>query len=916
MVSMLISIQVTCLLITLSKFVNHLLWDNTMHIQQNNFKLAFGILGVIGLLLSGCSGSGSCLPNSNGSGSNPLNVNLQLDYIGTVPVLNGIATSSYFYVHNDGDTPISGISYTLANAVSSSGDVIDGNGFILKADSLNKCATLAAHSYCQINFTAPSLSLGNQNNSLLKITVKDANGFNHVFDQVINYSYYNVSLNNGVNFATSADVVANISNKRYMMSYLVGGGNGQIFNNVNLQISDSGALQINQGFTNGQSMASAEVIPIEFNVNILSNLPTPVNVTPEYALFTIQAQKLNQTTKTNLAAPTLQATQISAGQSLYVNTSSQTSSAMALKLGVVPVISAPSNAATAPTIYVSNFGDSVSDFTIEPTSSDVVVYANNCTGTIESNASCSFKLGVTTSSSGNSNVLFKIKGVTVLSKVVYYAPTTPTSESAIIISNTPVTQIGLQPNQSSSAINLIFSNLGNYPLTNLTFTPKNTTGGSTQLKIISNSCDPRIESQTQCVVVVQAIASSVAETGALCLEISGNSGSSSFTSQSGLINYFVTANSNLIITSPLGAESTLSIIGNNQESAQAIFTLNNNGSSATSIGSIALTGIDVPAALTITGNTCGNSLVAGGNCQITVKYGPLQPESNDNGIANLQITYGESANTLTGRINYSVTALDSRLAITNVISSGFSGSGTLADPYHGSGCNNNNLSITITYKNMSDNYAAQNMALNIIDGHLSPYMSVESTATTCGYGANPKNLGIGQSCNLVLTASRSAMIDNSSFNLDVTYPSASWNTTQGFITQNNFMYNGSNKSYANYTQPALTSTITPASDSSLTRTLNQTLIGAEGCGALVTNISAIPNVTSATVTSGNCTVNNDLSISCTNSTTQSSNSISYSIDPNIPRPATLFTQFSLQNAGIQIWYNPNILMFTVSSQIP
>ena len=45
---------------------------------------------------------------------------------------------------------------------------------------------------------------------------------------------------------------------------------------------------------------------------------------------------------------------------------------------------------------------------------------------------------------------------------------------------------------------------------------------------------------------------------------------------------------------------------------------------------------------------------------------------------------------------------------------------------------------------MSDNYAAQNMALNIIDGHLSPYMSVESTATTCGYGANPKNLGIGQ----------------------------------------------------------------------------------------------------------------------------------------------------------------------------
>ena len=61
--------------------------------------------------------------------------------------------------------------------------------------------------------------------------------------------------------------------------------------------------------------------------------------------LTIQACKTDQTTKINLA-PALQTTQVSAGQSLYVNTSSQTSSAMALKLGVVPIISAPSNAAT------------------------------------------------------------------------------------------------------------------------------------------------------------------------------------------------------------------------------------------------------------------------------------------------------------------------------------------------------------------------------------------------------------------------------------------------------------------------------------------------------------------------------------------------------------------------------------------
>ena len=893
-----------------------------MNIKQNNFKLSFGIFGIIALLLSGCSGSSNCLTNTNGGdNNNPLNVNLQLDYIGTVPVLNGAPTSSYFYIHNDGNTTISGINYTLAdevvnsttnkNVLANSNDVIDGNGFVLKADSLSKCSTIAAHSYCQIDFTAPSLSLGNQNNSLLKVMVKDANGFDHAFDQVINYSYYNTALNGGVNFATSADVVANISNKRYMMSYLVGGGTGQSFSNVNLQISDSGALQINQGFVNGQSMASAEVIPVEFNVNILSSLPTPASVNPQYAVLTAPlSQKQNDT------APALQATQVASGQSLYVNASNQTSSAMALKLGVVPIIPAPSNATNAPIVYVSNFGDSVSDFTVEPASSNVVVYANNCTGTVESNASCSFKLGVTGSASGNSDVLFKVKGATVFSKVVYYAPLTPSGDSAIIISNTPITQIGLQPNQSSSVINFTFSNLGNYLLTNLTFTPKNSTGGSSQLKIISNSCDPRIESQTQCVIQAQVIAGSNVETGGLYLEISGNSGSTSFISQSGLINYYVTANNNLIISSPQGAESTLSIMGNNLESAQTLFKLNNNGNSPTQISRVALTGINIPAALSIVGNTCGTSIAAGSNCQIAIKFGPLQPESNVSGIANLQITYGESSNTLTGTINYSVTALDSHLAITNVASSGFSGSGTLADPYHGSGCNNNNLTMTITYKNMSDNYVAQNMALNIIDGHLSPYMNVESTATTCGYGANPKNLGIGQSCNLVLTANRSSMIDNSSFNLDVTYPSAIWNTTLGFVDQTNFMYSGSNKLYANYTQPVLTSTITPVFDTGLTRTLNQSLVGAEECGALVTNISAIPNVTSATVITGNCTVNSDLSISCTNSTAQPSNSISYSIDPNIPRPATLFTKFSLQNTGIQIWYNPSILMFTVSSLAP
>ena len=223
--------------------------------------------------------------------------------------------------------------------------------------------------------------------------------------------------------------------------------------------------------------------------------------------------------------------------------------------------------------------------------------------------------------------------------------------------------------------------------------------------------------------------------------------------------------------------------------------------------------------------------------------------------------------------------------------------------------------ITLTYKNMSENFIAQNLALNIIDGHLTPYLSVDASST-CGYAANPKDLGIGQSCDLVLTADKSAMNNNSSYNLNVVYPSASWNTSQGFVTQNNFTYNGSTTTYAGYTQPTLVSTITPASGSSLNRTLTQTLVNADNCGSLTSNITSLAafGVTAApiTATSG-CTVNNDGSVSCINTSTNSSNVINYTLDANIPEPADMFFQFSLQNAGIQIWYNPSILLFRLGN---
>lgn len=846
-----------------------------------------GTLVVAGVL-SACGGS---CPPDNSKPLNPLNVDLYLDYVGTVPVLNGAATSSYFYVHNDGESAISGISYSLAG---SNGATSDANGFSLDSSSLSSCASIAAHSYCKIKFTTPSLSLGNQNNSLFKVSVKDANGFVHTYDQVINYSYYNVELNSGVNFATSADVVANLTNKRYMMSYLVGGGSvGKSYTNVNLVVSDSGSVTLEQGFESGQSVVSGELIPVEFAVNILSVQPTPINITPQYSQNSVQSVR------------SLQATQVMAGQSLYVMTSSKTSSAQALKIGVIPVLSAPSDASNGATIYVSNFGESINGLSVTG-GSGIQVYNNTCNVSIESNASCSFVLGVDGNNSGSGEVNFLVNGEAVMTKTVYFQSSS--NPSALLTSSTAVTQIGLQPNQSSSLINIVLSNLGNAAIESLILTPQS--GNSSQLKIINNNCQTSLAVNSQCLVQVQLIGGNPGEQGSVYLNVTYGS----VTSQTSPIKYTIADNSNIIISNPVGAESTLVILGDGYESASTVFTFKNVGTTDSPINSLTLVGVNLPNSLTVESNNCGASLAAGNSCQVRVKYGPNNPESNISGIANLQINYGARKNTLSGIIKYQTVALDSQLKITNVTASGYTGSGTESSPYVGSGCNSDPLLITITYKNTSDNYVAQNFALNIIDGHVSPYMSVESTLTTCGYGSKVESLGIGQSCNLVLKADRSAMTDNNSFNLDIIYPSASWNTTQGFVRQEYFSYNGSSGVRVNYSQPTLVSTINPESSNSLQRTLNQTFVATAGCNSSFTTvISAVPNVESVTVTSGNCTVNNDKSVSCINSSSESINVLSYSIESTIPRPSDLFMQFRLDNAGKSIWYNPEILMFKVES---
>lgn len=862
------------------------------------------------ILLFACSGGGICNDNVP---LPPLDIDYQIDYVGTIPVVNGAATSSYFYVHNDGDITLSNISYTLAGAAntvqnSNDGNISDDRGFTLDSSSLAKCSILLPHTSCEIKFTTPSLSLGNQNNSLLIVNVPDSNGFNHRYEQVLNYSYYSANVLTGVDFVGSANVIANLGTKRYMTAYLIGGaGSNVIYDDVILHFSLDNILVINQGFVNGSQVAANELIPVEFEAKLSSSGVTPLSITPQYIVTELSSQNSTASlVKSNVGGLT-----VSSGQGLFVNTSTNLNSALGIKLGSIPLLTNGDSTV----VYVSSFSY-VGQLQISLDNANISISDNTCNSGIESNASCSFKLTAQSDAVGTTLINFMLpdSAEEVFSEEINFGPRVEDMaiDTPRLISNTPLNMLTLLVNEQSSVINFVFSNIGNTGLNNLTITPH--IGNGANMNIINNQCaDIRLAPNTQCLVQVSITGGNNISEGHAWLSVDATTdGNKAYTSQSNIINYLIVGGG-LYISSPIGATVTLVVNGDGYESQSAVFVVSNSSTREQVINNISITGVAVPVNLQITGSTC-TTLSGGESCSVTVKYGPMLLESNVNGVANLTVNYGESQ-VLQGKINYSGLGMDSSLVISNVSVNGFiSGDGSVANPYHALGCENSTPQIILTYTNQSVNYVIDKLSLNTIDSNISPYMSVDSALSTCGYGSHTTSLGIGQSCNLVLNANKEWMKDNSGYQLNVVYPQASWQTSRGFLYQDNFIYNSSSVLYANYIQPVLTSSISPNAGSSLVRELTQVLSNMNGCSGSITTTISSPNfnpVVAPEILEGNCIINSDLTISCTNNGINNINKINYMIPDNIPEAVDMFFMFNVE-LGKQVWLNPALLLFYVS----
>lgn len=849
----------------------------------------------IGVILISCGGQGvkAVAPIQHGDG-------FQIDQVTTIPVMYGNATKSIVYVHNDGDTTIKNIRYTLVDSSVLNGDIVDKNGFTLYSSSVNKCAILAAHSFCTLEFSTPSLVFGQQASAVLHATINSNTSNQQNFSQLLNYAFYDPSYFDGVNIAASVNI-DNTTVSRYLTSYIVAGSKlgNKTYNNVNLQISNLGMVSLQQGFVNGQQVSAGQLIPVEFKVSpyTINNAATIVPTYSVTASNTVQSS-LNSTIT---------------GGTLFINYENSTQNNY--HFGLVPLLSANQSA----TVYITSYAPTNwSQLVITP-GSHLQISNNTCSGSALTTY-CSYQLSATADSNGSSQVTSSVAGNTADIQTVYYK-VNPTQLDDVVISNSQsIYNVTLNDGTPSNTISFVFYNVGNESAYNLTLTP--TALGSSSLEVLNSTCPvapSALAPANSCVVNTKIVPSSSGEVGAVYFNVtSNNSKNVQFSTQSSMVGYSVISSSApLIFTAPANAEANLQIAGDGVATQTATFTLYNPNSANVTINGISLRGSNLPSSLVIKSTDCGTSLSALSSCNVIVQFGPQVLNTTITGGATLLVNYGQSQS-LNGTINYvGYSSFDSYLSISSVTTSGFvAGTGISANPYLARSCLNKTPSIVVTYKNMSASYTATQLSFDVSNGSLSQYLMIDASRSTCGYGSVLTTLAPLQECNLVFIPDTTFMITGSVYSLNLVFPTATWNTTSGFVEQSSFSYNGINGVFAQYIQPEMLSTLTPINGASLLRSLTQTVSNAESCSSIGTTISSLRSfgvIAPPTIANGNCQALSDGSIGCVNSSTQTTNQINYTIPNDLILPVNMFLRFTPTSVNEQLWFNPTALVFKVES---
>lgn len=833
---------------------------------------------LAGALLVGCGGGAA--GGSNGGGSASDTAQVSIDAMTSVPVINGSATQGTLYVHNYGSSTAIGLSFDLGSATTKTkvkavlakvglnfGGYEDANGFVLI--NPERCGSIPAGGSCAVNFSTPSMSVGNLGNSLVKLAYKGSNG-SATTSQVVNYKYVNLAALSGVNFTGSLNVTGVQGSTQHVVGYVYGGGaSGTSYKNVNLN-STNATTRISNGFINGQEVVAGQVIAVEFAVAMQSNKTSSVNVTPSWGSSKLQASLLSSS---------------GSGSPLTLSLT-PTQSTVNLIFGNIPLLSAPTTSAAVVNVVNNGNADSSGGLTATATggnASDLTI-TNGCSSTVlTANAAnaCQITFSTASYTSGTTTVQYANgSGTVVGSQTVIWTNDKPFP--AVYLAPSPTT-ISVGEGQSTASGSIVFTvtNVGKAPLTNVTYPVTNT--GSATWTEDGSTCTSSIGALASCTITGH-LTGTDGGAGSLYIKAVGSFNSVNYSFVALPLSYTVTSNPALEIT-PVSASMTL--LANGVESKSQTFTVKNVGNDPASFTGLALndSSTNTVKPVIISGSGAGEctsstTLNETQTCSVIVKYGPAAASTtiNESGIATLQVNYDGGTPSTSynseAKLYYNLVGNDSHATESTTVSN-LTGAGTADSPYAGN-ANLDPMKITLTYSNPSTNYPMSNFNLNT---NGLPYGLTVDPSSTCKTGSETMSLeSNGASCTLVLALDRSALASiGGSVVFTFMTPTATWTTPLGFYSQ------AGTTTHLTYAQPSVVFALSNNNGNFASTVLSITGSNLDkGANPLPVSVAGVKNwlESSPVNPSAGCTVNpSTYAVSCNLTSGSSIESVTY-IMPN------------------------------------
>lgn len=850
-------------------------------------KRALSLFFAMGCLLSACGGSSSS--NVPTTPATQKQIPVTIDNMTTVPVINGSTTQGRIYIYNSSNTNMTGLSYSTGSptvktviknmlhkiGLQVSNSYEDDSGFVL-LDS-HYCTSIAANSSCAINFTTPNLKVGDSGSTLVNLKYS-FNGYAVTTSQTVNYQYVNISALDGVNFTGDLNVQGTPGTIARVVGYLYGAGDVSNRYNVRLKMTNP-AVDVANGFVDNQEVVAGQVVPIEFNVPIQNSHNTYATITPAWGNHVVQQQHL-QTQYALMDAGTE-----SLGNALTVSISPQ-QNVSNLVFSQIPLLSTVTGSASATVTVINNGNAAYSGGVTVATSggvnaSDLVVGANTCTGTLESYGanSCTISFSLATTESGNTTVQYKNSGGTVLSsQMVYWLNAYNYPAVSLQPSNST---ISFATNTTSSPVTFTITNFGSATLSSMTVSPNSPTGATWSQT--ASTCGTSLASGASCSVTGTLTASSSYLTGVLTLTARGTSFGTSYTFKSLPVHYTITSAPSVSITPTSGVN--LTVLANGVNSVTQTYTVTNNGPTQISVTSYALESYSTvfeSEPVIASGGTCTTSttLTAAQTCTIIVSYGPVASSNtaNESGTAHLRVNYNggypsAAYSAVSTNFNYTLMGNDSYIQVMSATASVFSGAGTSGSPYTAN-YTQSGMTITIVYKNMSANYAATGLRLDM--AALPPVYTVSSN--DCN-----RTIESGATCTLVLAFNQNAYTlsqgQSATYNFNI--PGPSWTTPLGYYAISTST--GESTLYVTYTQPQITMTLSNSTGYFANTVLTMTGAGLIASYPVTLNVAGVESFSleSGAVgsPSSNCTVGTppSMAVSCILTSTTTSGNVTYTM---------------------------------------